>query len=81
MIRMIVLAVALMIVLVAAMAFAVLGIPASASQRGVSATPAEVTPPKVLNQVTQIYPPEARSERIEGTVCLTAQISEEGRVG
>ena len=80
MIRMIVLTVALMIVLVVAMAFAVLGIPASAAERGVSASPAEVTPVKVLRQVTPAYPPSARSARIEGAVCLAAQISAGGRV-
>ena len=69
-----------LIVMTLAVSFACLGTQASAAQGTVTASPANVKPVKVLKQVTLDYPQVAKSVRIEGAVCLTAHISEDGRV-
>lgn len=37
-----------------------------------------VTPPKILSKVEPVYPPDAKDERIEGTVTLKAEITPAG---
>ena len=52
------------------------------SSPGLSApTPQEVTGGQLLHRVAPVYPAEARSLRLEGTVILAAVVTEDGTVG
>ena len=62
------------------MCFLIVGMMAQVSGGEPQKLDEKATPPKVLEKVNPVYPPEAKEKRIQGTVILEAMINEKGEV-